>query len=411
MIGRSRIAKAVALSVMLAGMAAPAAADDVKLGLLVGFTGDMGPWASALNNAAILAVEEINADGGILGNKVVLISEDDQSNVQGAINGARKLVSVDGVSAIIGPESDPIVSLKDFAKDSKVPVISTSAGTDALDKMGGTGRFIYRTNASDTFLGIAQAKVFLDELGVKELAVMVENSENTMSAANSFIASYERFGGKVLTKVVIAAGQTTYLNELREISKTSPKFVFLAAGQTTGVSLVKQAYQRGYDWDWWVTTDLQNPDFVAAAGIDAAKGITSMVAGQLDSDKSWQRFSDLYEKKFGEKPEPGFYQAETYDAFIATALAIEAGKSTSGASIDAHLADVATPDGEKVYSFAEGKKLLAEGKTIDYEGASGSINFNEFGNVAVPAARLLQVDEAGAWVPVKVIDASAFPPS
>lgn len=409
--GRWNIAKAVAVGLLIAGPALPAAADDVKLGLLIGFTGDMGPWAPALNNAAMLAVEEINADGGILGNKVVLISEDNASNVQGAIAGARKLVSVDGVSAIIGPESDPIVSLKDFAKDSKVPVVSTSAGTDALDQMGGTGRFIYRTSASDTFLGIAQAKVFLDELGVTELAVMAENSENTMSAANSFIKSYERFGGKVLKKVVVAPGQTTYLNELRDLASADPKFVFLAAGQTTGVAVVKQAYQRSYAWKWWVTTDLQNPDFVAAVGNDAAKGIESMVAGQLEADKSWQRFSELYEKKFGEKPEPGFYQAETYDAFIAVALAMESAKATDGAAVDANLIDVSTPEGEKVYSFAEGKKLLSEGKKIDYEGASGSIDFNEYGNVAVPAARLLEVDGEGNWVPVKVIDARSFPPS
>ena len=152
---------ALAAAMSLGALTAPAMAQDdaVNLGLLVGFTGDMGPWAPALNNAAIVAVEEINAAGGILGRTVNLISEDNASTVEGAVRGATKLVSVNGVSAIIGPESDPIVALRGFASDNQVPVISTSGGTEALDDAGGTGTFIYRTNASDSFLGVVHAKI------------------------------------------------------------------------------------------------------------------------------------------------------------------------------------------------------------------------------------------------------------
>ncbi len=406
---------AVVLTAALVAMAfqpVPSAqADEVDIGLLIGVTGDMGPWSPALNNAAIVAVEEINAAGGILGQKVKMWAEDNESTVEGGIRGARKLVSINNVSAIVGPESDPIVALRDFAKDNEVPIISTSAGTQALDRAGGTGKFIYRTNASDSFLGVVTAKLMIDELDQKEVSVLVENLEGTMSAADTFIRNYERFGGTITKKIVLSPGQATYLSELRDLAGSNPKLVLLATGQVTGVSILKQAYQRGYKWDWWVTTDLQNPDFVASAGVEVAKGTMSQVSSQRDGAPSWQRFSDVYESRFGEKPQAGFYQAETYDAVIIVALAMEAAKNTSGAAVDAHLVDVANPPGVKVLSFEEGVKALRGGQEIDYVGASGSVDFNEFGNVSIPATRVLKVDDSGEWETIKVIDSSMFPPS
>ena len=356
-------------------------------------------------------MEEINAAGGILGKQVKMWSEDNESTVEGGIRGARKLVNINNVSAIVGPESDPIVALRDFAKDNKVPIVSTSAGTEALDRAGGTGRFIYRTNASDSFLGVVTAKLMLEELGQKEVSVLVENLEGTVSAANTFIRNYERFGGTITKKIVLSPGQSTYLGELRDLAAAKPDLVLLATGQATGVSILKQAFQRGYKWNWWVTTDLQNPDFVASAGVEIAKGVMSQVSSQKDGAPTWGRFSDIYAARFGEKPQAGFYQAETYDAIIIVALAMEAAKSATGAAVDANLVKVAGPPGVKISTFAEGVKALRAGKEIDYDGTSGSVDFNEFGNVSIPATRLLKVNDSGAWETIKVIDSSMFPPS
>jgi len=403
-----RLACTAVVASAIGAVAVPAMA-EVKIGLLVGFTGDMGPWASALNNAAILAVEEINAAGGILGEQVTLIPEDNASTVAGAVRGGQKLASVDKVSVIIGPESDPMVSLLQFAKDNQLPIITTSAGTEALDQAGGTGTFVYRTNASDTFLGVVHAKLILDELGAKEVAVVVENLEGTQSGAKTFMRNFEKFGGKITKVVTLTPGQTTYLNELRDLAGADPKVVFLSASQSTGVTFAKQAFQRGYEWQWWVPPDLQSDDYVKAAGTDVVKGTLSAVGGSATDSDAWARFSEAYEKRFGEKPVSGYYQAETYDAFIVAALAMEAAGKTDGKSIDDNLVKVATPEGTKVISFADGVKALKAGEDIDYEGASGTINFNEYGNVAVPVAQLLEIDESGAWVVKKIVDSSAFP--
>jgi branched-chain amino acid transport system substrate-binding protein len=394
------------------GMAPSAAkAEDVKFGFMLGFTGDYAPWSPALDNAAKLAVEEINAAGGVLGSNVVMVTEDNRSKVEAGVSAARKLINVDNVPVIIGPESDIIVALQDMAKDNQVPVITSSAGTEAIDKTGGTGRYIWRVNASDSFLGVAAGKVMAENLGQKEVAILVENLEGTQSAAAAFKRNYERFGGKVIKEITLTPGQSSYLGELRELADANPEMVFLSAAQVTGVNVMKQAFQRGYDWNWWVSQELAQPDFVNAAGAEVVKGVQSWVPGQRDDDPAWIRFSESYDAKWGEKPQAGFYQAETFDAFVVTALAMVAGGATTGEAVDANLAKVAGPPGEVVRTYAEGVKLLGEGKEIDYEGVSGTINFNETGNVGVPAVRLIEVNDSGEWVTIEVIDASDFPPS
>lgn len=386
-----------------------AAMADVKLGLLVGFSGDMAPWAPALNNAAVLAMEEINAAGGVLGENVVLVPEDNGSTAAGGVRGAQKLASVDKVAAIVGPESDPIMALLSFAKDNKLPIISTSAGTEALDKVGGKGNYIYRTNASDSFLGVVHAKLLLDEMKVNEVVVVVENLEGTLSGAHTFERNFERFGGKVVKQVVLAPGQSSYLNEIRTVADVGPAMVFLAVGQTTGVAFVKQAYQRGYDWKYWVTAELQSQDFVDVAGTEIVQGFINPVSSQAESSQAWDRFSAAYEKRFGEKPQSGFYQAETYDAVIATALAMQAAGKATGEAVDAKLIEVSRPGGVRVTSFAEGVAALKTGEDIDYDGASGPLNFSDTGNVSVPATKLLQVDADGQWVPIKTVNTSEYP--
>jgi len=385
-----------------------ALAGEVKFGFMLGFTGDYAAWAPPLEKTSKLAVQEINANGGILGNTLVVIKEDNESKVGPGVRAAQKLINVDNVAVIIGPESDIIVALQDMALDNQVPVITSSAGTEALNNNGGTGRYIWRTNASDSFLGIAAAKVMLDELGYKTAVVIVENLEGTQSAANSFAKAFERFGGTIVKTVVLTPGQATYLSELKDAASVDVDVTFLAAMQVTGINVVKQAYQRGYEFNMWTGQELLMDDFIAGASAEATEGITSWTPGQDETTDTWGVFSKAYAEMWGEAPEGGWYQAETYDAFMVTALAMIAGGETTGKSADDNLAMVANPPGVVVTTFAEGVAALAAGKDINYEGPSGSVDFNEHGDAGAPAVKVMTVRN-GKWVTAMIIDATNFP--
>jgi len=383
-------------------------AGEVKFGFMLGFTGDYAAWSPPLEDTTKLVVKEINDNGGILGNTLVVIKEDNESKVGPGVRAAQKLINIDKVPVIIGPESDIIVALQDMALNNQVPVITSSAGTEAINENGGTGRYIWRTNASDSFLGIGAAKVMRDTLGYETVVLIVENLEGTQSAANSFANAFERFGGKVVKKVVLTPGQTTYLSELKDAASVESDVVFMAAAQVTGINAVKQIYQRGYDFNMWVAQELLTEDFIAGVGAEAADGITSWTPGQDETTDTWGVFSKAYAAMHGEVPQGGWYQAETYDAFVVAALAMIAGGDTTGEAIDSNLAMVANPPGVKVTSFAEGVAALADGKDINYEGPSGSVDFNDHGDAGAPAIKVLTVRN-GVWEVDAIIDATSFP--
>ncbi len=385
-----------------------ASAGEVKFGFMLGFTGDYAAWSPPLEDTTKLAVKEINDNGGILGHSLVVIKEDNESKVGPGVRAAQKLINVDKVPVIIGPESDIIVALQDMALDNKVPVITSSAGTEAINENGGTGRYIWRTNASDSFLGIAAGKVMTENLGYKTCVLIVENLEGTQSAANSFAKAFERFGGTIVKKVVLTPGQATYLSELKDAASVEADVVFLAAAQVTGINAIKQIYQRGYEFNMWVAQELLTEDMIAGVGAEAAEGITSWTPGQDETTDTWGVFSAAYEAMHGEAPQGGWYQAETYDAFMVTALAMIAGGETTGEAIDSNLAMVANPPGVKVTTFADGVAALADGQDINYEGPSGSVDFNDHGDAGAPAVKVLSVKN-GVWEVDAIIDATSFP--
>lgn len=382
----------------------------VSIGFSTGFTGDMAPWAEAMDKAAILAVEEINASGGVLGRQVEMFSEDNKSTVEGGVQAAEKLVKVNKVNCIIGPESDPMMALLNYAKENKVPIISTSAGTSSLDKAGGNGKYIYRTSASDSFIGVCETKVLRDEFKADRLVVIYENTEGSTSAADSVAKNFERFGGKVIDKVALNSGQSTYASELKKAYSSNPPYVYLSAGQACAINVLKGRYQKNYGGDIVGSTELQTPELVNGAG-QSAYGLLSVRIVEKENSKGWDRFIKLYDQKYKEKPLTGYYQSNTYDAVILAALAMEAAKSDTGEGIDNYLTKVSGSPGVKVYSFAEGVAELKKGNDIDYEGASGPVDFNEYGSISAPAVAVMRVDDKGNWVFTKIIDSTTFPAS
>ena len=120
--------------------AAPGGA-DIPIGFLTSYTGELGAYGQPWYNAGKMAADDINAAGGVLGQKIVLYTEDDASAVEKGIQAARKLISVNKVIAIAGPISDVLVGIYPICKDNKVFVTSEAAGTTKLDT--GYGEWFY----------------------------------------------------------------------------------------------------------------------------------------------------------------------------------------------------------------------------------------------------------------------------
>ena len=374
---------------------------EIKFGLLLSLTGDLGDIARPQLPAEEMAVEEINATGGPLGCKVVVVSEDDESNAQGAVAGAKKLVFTNGAITLIGLNSSGIVALLDFARTNKVPVLTHYGGTVKLDTEGGD--YIFRTVLSDSFAGIASAK-FLIDMGFKTAANLYENSESPQSNAVTMKREFEKLGGTVVADVAFNPGQTSYQAELKQVFDTKPEVVLLSAGQESGATILKEWYRANYGGQWVLGSDLAASEFVAQVGPEIMTGIYGQTSGDDVSSPSYKRFQGLWKQKTGQDTIAP-WATNLYDSFILEALAVEIGGAATGEAINANMKKVTTGETQCI-SYADCVKALREGKTIRYVGVSGPLQFNQYNNVVAPYTML--ITEGDHWKVFKFYSADNF---
>ncbi|HEX9117062.1 MAG TPA: ABC transporter substrate-binding protein, partial [Anaerolineae bacterium] len=263
-----------------AATSAPAAASggncQIKMGLLVSLTGDLGDQGLGMVPSAQMAVDEINAAGGPLGCKIVIATEDDKSSPQGAVAGANKLVFTDGAITLIGLNSTGTVANIDFARNNKVPILTPYGGTVKLDSGGGD--YVFRTVLSDSFAGVGSAK-FAKDMGFTKVANLYENGESPQSAAATMKREFEKMGGTIVADVAFNPGQSSYQAELNKVFAAKPEMVHLAAGQEASAIILKEWYRGNYGGVWLTGNDLAASEFVAQVGPEIMKGIYGQAPG------------------------------------------------------------------------------------------------------------------------------------
>jgi branched-chain amino acid transport system substrate-binding protein len=363
---------------------------DIIFGQLIGVSGDYASFTPPAIAAAEIAVAEINEAGGIMGRDVELVTEDNRSTVDGAVSGFSKLTSVSKISVMGSLESDGQVALYDQIAQRQIPNICSSCGTTFLDDKG--GKYSFRLTASDSDAGIIIAQVARDE-GVENLSMIVQNTEGASGPADVAKEAFEKTGGSV-NEVTIEPGASSYSSEVAKAFEGDPDALYLAAGVEAGIPILREIDRRGYDIPIFVSPDLITDDIAALPNADQ---LTAALTAFDTESATYQSYEERFEAETGDKPEPGMYDANNYDQFIVFALAMEAAQSTAGEAVAGKIIEVASAPGTKVYSFAEGKEALEKGEDIDFEGASSSLDMNEFGNLLSPLLSVLTVQD-GQWV-------------
>ncbi len=380
---------------------AAAAACEIKFGLLLSLTGDLGDLGAAQLPAEEIAVAEINAAGGPLGCKVTVTTEDDESTAQGAVTGANKLVLSDGAITLLGLNSTDMVSLLDFARSNKVPIATQWGGTVKLDTEGGD--YVFRTALSDSFCGVGTAK-FLKDQGFTKAANMYENSESPQSNAVTMQKAFEAAGGTVVANVAFNPGQASYQAELAKVFAAKPEIVLLSAGADSATSIMREWYRGNYGGKWILGSDLGANEVVAGIGADVMAGQYGQTGADDVESPSYQRFLQLWKTKTGQETIAP-YASALYDTFIVEALAIQIGGKATGEAINANMKKVTTGETQCV-SFEDCLKALKDGKTIRYMGVSGPLQFNKTNNVTAPWV-ILQA-EGDHWKTFKFYKADNF---
>lgn len=362
-----------------------------KLGTLLPLTGDLAQYGQTMQDSATLLVDTVNACGGVMGQPVELISEDDQTDPSAGAAGMTKLAEVDQVGAVVGAAGSAVSSAAvDIAVRNEVVQISPSSTSPSFTERAEDGEFNgywARTAPPDTFQGDALAQL-AQERGYETVAVLAINNDYGNGLVDAFTPAFEELGGTVINKdnpATYAENATTFDTELQAAFGESPDAVLIVAYLETGSLILKSAYEQGLlggETEVLLTDGMKSDQLAENVG-QAPDGsfIASGVIGTAPSagGPAIDAFSELYTETYDR--DPNVFDPNTWDAAAVLVLAAEAAQSSDGTAIKDSLSAVANPPGDEVSDVCEALEMVRAGTDIDYQGASGTVDFNEQGDV------------------------------
>lgn len=367
---------AVAASVL--GIAAPALAEDVKLGILGDITGPIESLAPPIVAGAQLAFDNVNAQGGILGGgKIISVTGDSACDPSVAGPAADKLVNTDQVTAIVGAfcTGATIGAATSAGIPGGVVQISPSASAPALTTLEDND-LVFRTTPSDAFQGVKLADL-LTQKGITDVALTYVNNDYGKGLADVFAARFAENGGTVTANISHEDGKADYRAELGQLAASgSQTLVVLAYISGSGLTILQQANESG-NFTTYIGGDGMIGDAITGANVD---NFTATRAGAYAGESA-----DIYKKlatDAGQDP-TATYAPQAYDAGFLLALAVQKNGNAGREGLSAALREVASAPGEKILpgEWSKAVELIAAGTDIDYEGAGGPLDFDAAGDV------------------------------
>lgn len=354
-----------------------------RIGALNPITGVGGPYGSGMQRAILFAAEEVNAAGGAGGRRLEIFAEDTQTQPQAAVLAAKKLIEVNKVQAIVGTWSSGVsLAVIPLTNEANV-ILMHCSGAPALSVPPANAKGLgWRFQATNERFGKAFAEIAQRE-GFKRPATMAFNNASGIGNTEGFKKAWQAKGGKVLESVVYEPNRPSYRSELQKVLQTRPDVIVTGSYLQDTTIILREWYQSGQKVKWIIPGWAANPDLIKALGPDVTEGIISVDSVSNENARSYAHFGHKYQQATGQPAASNVYAAMTYDMVISLALAMEAaGPNATIQQINAKLREVANPEGDKVYTFADGKEMLAKGQKINYEGASSVLDFDQHGDVS-----------------------------
>lgn len=352
-----------------------ATGSPITFGQLLPFTGTKAELSSWATHGDAAAVYDVNHNGGVMGHPLRSISADDAGDAVDAVPAARKLLA-SHPKFIVGPFSLTVMSvIGDFDPSHTVDYVI--GGTTQLDHM--TEQYVYRTTASDSAEVVAMATYAIQH-GYKRAAYIFDNSSNSQGLVAPLTKSYEKQGGKVVANEKIVPDQSSYLSELTSAFSKNPQVVFCAFDEQTASTLFADARQLGHIRVPWVGEDvLGSPGYAKAFGQPDASKYLFSVSGAPPGGPAYQHYLADYQAVYHTKQILSS-SYNMYDSVIISALAMTEAKSTDPKVWVSDISKVSDPPGTACYTYASCVALIKKGTKINYTGATGPEDFNQYHN-------------------------------
>ena len=394
---RRSVLKGAAALASLSTLSATARAqsEPLRLGVLTPLTGAGGFDGPRMLKAMQGVADEVNTAGGVLGRKIELVVEDDQTNPEAAVRAARKLIEVNKVPVIMGTWASAVTSaVLPVCWESKT-FLTTVSGADSITQLPHQG-FLIRTQPNSQLQGKAHAEFVANSLGAKRVFVMAIQAPFAIPTRNRLDEILKKNGSELVGALIYEKEKTTYRSEVDEALRAKPDLIYLNGYAPDTIVTLRDLYRAGFT----------GPRFAQSYAIPAKtlemlppEVTENVYTGQPSADIGSKPF-ELAAKRLG-IAEPDSYECQATDWISIVVLTIAKAKEATGQALRDNVRKITQGDGQKVFTAVDGLKLLAEGKEINYEGASGPCDFTDIGDIFDCKFRYVKV-ESGKFKFIKV---------
>ncbi len=345
--------------------------DTVKIGSMFELTGSAAGYGTSMNNAVKMAVEEINADGGIDGKEIEIVEYDIQSDETQSAQSTTTLTTSDKVTAIVGPAlTGTFQAAIPIANQNEVPIISPTATDDSvLEKEDGSVyEFAYRACFTNSYQGTALAQFANENLEAEKAVIFADNSSDY---AQGLTQTFEdTFQGEIVSVQNFTADQTDFSASLTNIEDMDFDVLYVPGYYEQAGPIIKQAREMG------ITQPILGPDGFGNEIIYDLAGEANMTNVFYTShfaveseDPKIQEFVSSYREKFD--VEPDMFTGLAYDSVQIVKEAIERAGSTDPVAVNEEIA-----------------------KTENFEGVTGTFSFDENHN-PVKSVSIIEIQDGG----------------
>ncbi|RYH03157.1 branched-chain amino acid ABC transporter substrate-binding protein [Salipiger sp. IMCC34102] len=343
---------------------------DVKIGIVLGFTGPLESITPDMAAGAEMAIEEVNASGMLLdGANVTSVRADSTCIDAGAATSAAEgLITGENVNAIMGADCSGVTGaiLQNVARPNGVVMVSPSATSPGLSTAEDDGLF-FRTAPSDARQGVVMTEILMDR-GIESVALTYTNNDYGKGLADSFQSAFEEAGGSVTISAAHEDGKGDYSSEVAALAAAGGE-VLVVAGYTDqgGKGIIQNALDTGA-FDTFVL-----PDGMVGQQLvdDIGDGLTGSFGQFPGTDSEGAEMFQTQAEEAGFNG-TGTFAPESYDAAALIMLAMQAAGSSQSADFMGSVMDVANAPGEEIFpgELDKALELLANGEEIDYVGAT-----------------------------------------
>lgn len=366
----------------------------IKIGTLTPLTGAGGPYGPVMVKAVKAVIDEVNAAGGVLGRKVELISEDDQTNPEAGVRAARKLIDVDKVSAILGTWASSVTTaVAPLCWESKT-FLATVSGADSITQLPHQG-YLIRTQPNTTLQGRKFGEFCIAEKA-KRVFFLSPQTPFAKSQFDNITEAVKKAGGET-GLLIYDDKKPAYRSEIDEVLRFKPDAIIFGGYTPDTAVMLKDAYRAGYGGLKVAFGYAVNQKLVESVPAEVVDKTFTIAPSPAEGSKAYARLVKMIGVA---SPDP--YTTQVYDQINLILMAIAMAGDSSGTAIKDAVRKISqAPGGAKVDNAIDGLKAIAAKQPVDYDGASGPCDFTETGDIADCQFRYEQV-QGGKLALVKI---------